>query len=509
MSKATDSVMLLETAQENKQVITEVALDDARLALEKAQLENERLYESISRLDLYLDQQGWSPLNYNSYGPTLIQVQNSSRRCRDMLAMNTWTKRGLNLRTAYIWQGGIHYDNIPSSTDGRSKAVNVQERIDNPINQKYFFGTQAREEREAALYTDGQVFYIGNDEDYTLRTLPIWEITETYRNPDFDSEIWAYRRSWTHFPQGSRTPQTKSRWYFVHEFWDKRVEQISYNGALETVSKTERIFTASVNSQSDWPWGLPDAIAGMAWAEKYTRALQAGLKQQEAMAQIWAQAKANSQAGAQDMAMKIASGGAGGVAITGQNGGITPLSSAGTGYDFDSLRPIIASFAAGVNVSVVALTSDPGAAGSSYGSAQTLEKPESLTASARRAYHVALDKQVLVWMGAPKPEVWFDPILDSTELFREIQGLMFLWNTGLYEAPEMKQMLEGLLGRFAESFEVPDGVLLPNNKDSLPRKDIDTDSGASPAGAPGQGQNSPAGGAGSTLANDTRSDTVA
>jgi len=504
------SVRIIETQQEVEKTLVETQLQGLREDLANSEFKYERMEESLSRLDLYLDKQGWSQDTYGEEGPSLAQVKDASKRIRELTAMNVHVKQGLRLRTNYVWQGGVHYSNIPAKADGRSKGtVNVRERVDNPINQRYFFGVTAREERELSCYADSMPLFRGDDTNFTLRPIPVSEISADYRNPDQTDEVWAYRRSWSHYPQNTVTPTTRDVWYFVDGFLDKRAPTISFNGVSETVSQTERVFGSPVNSATGWAYGVADALAAISWAEQYRIATMSGLRMQEAMAQIWATYKTNSQAGADNAAMKRggSTGGAGQTAAIGAGNEFSPLATAGRGYDFTTLGPVIANFAAGIGVSKVAITSDPSAAGSSYGSAKTLELPEKLSALARQDYHIALDKQVLAWLGAPEAEVWFDPIVEAEGAYREVQAIMMKINSGLFEPKEAKRMMLALGNQFPDKVTVPKGYLTPNNSDSLARLDIDAD-GVAPkptTAAPGQGQANGTGGQGDS--NDVRRDT--
>ena len=503
------SVQIMETQSEIRQNMTETQLREAVDALENARFDNERLQESIGRLDLYLDQQGWSPVQYKEEGPSLEQVKDGSKRIRDMIALNVHVKQGLRLRTNYVWQGGIHYARVPNPTRKNSRDTNVQERIDNPINQRYFFGSNAREERELSCYADSMPIYRGNDDDYTIRPVPIGEITADYRNPDQSDEVWAYRRSWEHYPQGSRTPTTKNIWYFVDGFTDQRTTSIKFDGKSETVSQNERIFGSPVNSAVGWAYGVPDALSAISWAEQYRKGMLSGLRMQEAMAQIWATYKGNTQAGVDNAAVKLGAnrGEGGNVAGIGAGNDFSPLATAGRGYDFNTLGSVIANFAAGIGVSKVALTSDPSAAGSSYGSAKTLELPEKLNALSRRDYHITLDKQVLTWLGAPDALVWFDPIVDPDAAYRDAQAVMLQINSGLFSPEEAKKMMLALTNQFPDVVKVPKGYMIPNNEASKDRADIDADGDPKPTTpAPNQGVGNGTGGQGNS--NDIRTNTI-
>ena len=507
---ATKSQQILETQAQVEQNLLQEALTEAHGALAKSNFQSEVLQEKLSQLDMMMDNKGWSSVSeYDDDGPDLKQIHNTASQARNLLALNTWIKQGLRLRHNFIWQNGIHYTGVPAKSDGRSKTANVQDRIELPANERNFFGEQAREKREAALYTDGFAPYIGNDNTFELQAMPVGQISADYRNPDDSSEVWAYRRTWSHYPQGSADPTVRNEWIFRNGFTDKRTTSIKLNDKVEPVAQDKRIFGTPVNSQTGWAYGLGDCLAAIAWVKMYRDFIVNGFTVTSAMAQIWAVAKSSAQKGAEGAVAAINGGGVGRTASVGVSDSLTPLSTAGQAYAFEKGSAIIAAAAAAIEVSAIALTADTSNAGSSYGSAQTLDLPTRLAMEARRRYHKNLDTEVLIWLGATDDvDVWFVPYFESTEAYRAAQAVKLRWDTGLYTAEQAKAEFEALAGRSAKS-PVPDGVLLPNNEKSLPRNDIDSDTaaGTDPTNATTTGQGQGAGDGDGPRSNDTRDDT--
>ena len=184
------STQIIETQAEIDREMMQNTLREVHDQLSDRNFKLEVLQEKLSQMDLMLENQGWSSISeYGQEGPSLVQVKRASAQIRNLVALNTWIKRGFRLRQTYIWDGNIHYENIPDKDDRRTRQSNVQALIDLPQNQKYFFGHQAREERESALYSDSQAMYLGDDRTKLLRPLYFGEITADYRNPDDGSEI--------------------------------------------------------------------------------------------------------------------------------------------------------------------------------------------------------------------------------------------------------------------------------------------------------------------------------
>lgn len=518
MAKATG---IVQNQAEIAEKMTEKVESDARFAevYNHAQNLQLQLEEQMTSLSLLLDSQGWTELTqYNTDGPQLWQLQEAGRKLRNLAGLNAHMGRGKRQRHAYIWKDGLHHDKVPG---GRQGQTNVQRIIEDPINQANYFGPLAREKQEAALYTNGMYVVVGEDAvrntPKRLRPLPMYQITAHMVNPDDPAEIWALRRSWSsegiiaNEPNqlSSASGDLKHEWIFVHEHKDRETAKVKHKGGDEAVNREKRVFLEMVNVQDGWTWGLPDAIAAMAWADQYRKGTLNGLKMQEALATLAFKLKSQTTRGANAAAAKVAATTEkGGTAAMPDGMDIAALATAGQGYDFDSLRPVLAIVATSLDISVVALSSDPGSAGSSYGAGSLLDLPTRLAMMARREIHVEFEKKVLSWLGAPDARVWFNSLTDGTELYRGVQSILLKWNTGMYAPEEIKTELEALFGHEQIS-AVPSGILLPNNEKSLPRRDIDTDTKApATTPSPNQGQSDGVGGDGNVSGNDIRDDGI-
>jgi len=459
------------------------------------------LQERMVELDRIMGgQENWIPLmSYGDEGPSIEQLVTRSKQIRVAATLNPHVKRGIKLRSSYVWSDQIDYSGVPGMGEsaGRGQA-NVGARIDDPINQRYVFSALAREEREMSLYTDGGFLLIGDETDKTLRPMPISQISGMYTNDDDPSEVWAYRRLW--YTDGGLTPNVE--WIFTDLFKSKAVEAIVYNGVTERVNRRKTLIDGWVNTQPGWALGFPDAGCILEWARIYSEFIKSGKIMTDAMARIWAVAKANSGTGASQVAAKIANGtGFGNVAVGNE---LAPLSTAGKAYDFDAGRALISIVATGIEVSVIHLTSDPGASGSSYGSAATLDLPTRLAVEARRRWHEWYEERILRWLGARNPRAKFPPLVDGAEVYRKTQAIVLKWQTGLYTPEQVKNELQLLLGDPMPS-EIPDGVMIPNNEFSVGRNDIDPM--AATVASPDQGQGNGTGGM-DGLGMDLRNDTI-
>lgn len=453
---------------------------------EEMSAENRELRENLDRLEGMIDK-GWRPwlgTGYDEEGPSLDQIKETSLRNREMMALNPHVGNGLELINSYVWADGVHYEGIPK--DGRG-ASPVRAAVDNPINQENFFNRQARKQRQTAFYCDGTVLYYGDDDTKTIHPVSIQSITDDYRNPEEPSEIWAYRRTWqvkrsTQDSIGRRRTksESKSEWIFIHRFKDEREPKgktIKYNGQDEPIAKNKRMFVKRSNPVVGWAYGLSDVQRGIAWAEDYRRSMLNGETMTASMASIFATMKNNTTAGAANAAVTVGNTTAsGGIAQVGQNNTLQAMATAGQAYDFQKLLPILANFAAGIGVSVIALSMNSGNAGGSYGAARSLDRPEQLSTKTRREYNAELDKEVLLWLGADskKLEIWFDPIIDLTEKYRGEQIAELRLGTGLYKGEDIKRQHAYLDGRDPDKVgPVPAGWLIPQNEKSEMLRQID------------------------------------
>jgi len=416
-------------------------------------------------------------------GMSLAELKDWSGQIRNAQVGNPHIKRGLSLRRSYIWQGGIKYAGIKGAAQGRG--VNVQKLIDQPMNQRNFFGQSARARREGCLYSDSIAFYIGNDKTKKLHSIPLAEITADLRDPDFDEDVWAYRRSWSYKPDGA-TPTMKHVWYFTDTFMEHRTKTVKFAGGREPedVSQTHTIFDQVANSVDGFAYGSPDALAALVWSRIARDLTMDGVTMTHALATFAFKASRKAKpSGTTDSMQLGGSAPAGSTANLGSSNDLVPLSSAGKAYDFDGLRSVVAIIAASLDVSAISLTSDPGSAGAGTTSASTLDLPTRLAMEARRDEHVDFDRRVLLWMGAGDADVFFRAIIDPVDLYRAQQGVALEFGTGLYEAIEAKREFEALKGNDTTNIAVPDGVMLPNNTKTLEDEAKVADASAAKAAA--------------------------
>lgn len=506
-----------------------VELSEERLAALEAVLDREQTINQTLREQLQWNAMlagediGWARIfggGVDRYiGPSLLEMKTWSRKLRDALG-NVHMQRGLRLRTNNIWSGGIHYDEdaLPS---GSGHKVQTKTRIYDPINQRHFFGAGAHFERESALYTDGLYLALGDPSTWTLEPWSIEHVGSIAYHPRRPDEIIAYRLDFQDYTNDTDGVWNRE-WHYVDLYYDMR-DKPGFQFKIQNDEKAPDnrvIFDLHVNTQVGWTFGVPDSLTAYAWAKVYRDFVMNGKVMSDAMAQFAFQVATGTKKETANVAARLAEPSDAGATLVGANS-LVPLPTAGKGYDFDSGRGLLAIVAAALEVSVVALSSDSGAAGSSYGAASTLDLPTRLAMESRRQLHVDFDRRVLVWLNAPADiDVTFTALDDKADVYRELQALILALDSGLYEAAPIEERISDLLQITGNS--VPDGWLIPNNLQSAkaqaalaPKPNPADPNGApAPAGvgkkstaAPDQGKNNAAGKS-DVKGNDLRTDKV-
>lgn len=486
-----------------------------------------QVQEAMNRVNmmLNLEDRGWAEM-YSGVisgddvpGPDLEFVQSVSENAREMSYGSPLISRGLDLRQSYIWSKGVLISAPEESKDNKGKRgpKSRQDKfLSDAKNIRYFLSPEGFKEMEAAAYNDGHYMFLGDDSSHTGHPLPFSEIDGIYLNPDYSGEVWAYRRTYTPNEPGVKNPKSKTVWYYCDTYTGTRNNPEPGNKDA-TVAEGKTLFVKAFNTMVGWPVGTPDALPALKDARAYAEMKNDGRVVSKANAKFVYKVKNNTAAGAQSAAAKISSSqGVGNAAALGNNNDLVSIPQANRSYDFNGLRPIAAQVATALNVSVIHLLSDPGAAGSSYGSASNLDLPTKRAMASRQQEWVEFLERIIRWGTGLKYTVSF-PSLDDPDPYREGQLQTMIWNSGLVHADEARpRMLE--IGGIAPTHDkAPTGVMMPNNEKSLNRSDVDTDSTggssstsvASTAKSPDQGKTNGTGGVSDSSAKDLRNEQMA
>lgn len=480
------------------------------------------LQESFDRLRMLAreDQEWTSLFGDNGDSEFMLRLEDLkawAKKITESVPGAPWIGKGFRARADFVWKDGIQYGNVPSATQGRK---NIQKIIDRPGNRREFFGKAARRKREHNLYTQGIAIWKGDDSSHNLETIPLRQITGELLDPQGRGVIWALLREWSERDLATGRSRPMKKWYFAHEFIDKRVLNITGpDGVRVPVDQKARLFIQHANAVEGYAYGTPDAVAAWIWNAIARDSYMDGRKVTEALTRFAVKATAGSRQAADNVAMQYATADtAGGMAIVGGATDISIMQGAQKGYDFASLRPMLAVVATSLDIPTTLLTSDTG--DDSFASIASLDLPTRLAMQARREEHVELDTQVLEWLGIENPDVQFIPYDAGDEIYRKIQSLALELTNDVITRQEFRDQVDTLLGRASgtvpadaerESYlkakqlakaapkPAPAAAGAPSGQD-------DEKTGTSTA-SPNQGRSNGTGGQ-SGAANDLRKDTI-
>lgn len=450
---------------------------------------------------LQQEDKGWKLLlggkELGDQGPTLDELKEVSKQARDMTA-NPLIDRAVGLRQSYIWSKPpvIPLPDRDPTKPGRKSAL--ERFVTNPRNQASLLGSDAHEKMELAAITDGCFLLLGDKSSKVVRPIPLTEIVDILVHDDFNDEIIAYKRRWEHFNRDTMMTEELTEWVYV-----ENVPQSDRVDSIETLQKGEKVLIATskkyeiidfwANQQVGWALGTPDSLAAIPWARMYVELFNYGRDMTAQLAKFVGKITNKTKAGHQNTGAKLATArGAGKFATMADGNTMEIFGSAGKTYDFAGIRPVAALVATSMEVSVVHLLSDPGAAGSSYGSAANLDLPTKRAVVQRQRSWAAYLERVLKWATAQDVTVTF-PTLDEPDPYREMQTAML-------------PVLHGLVHR---SEARPRAAAIANielTEDGLPELGLDDATVQTPS--PDQGRANGTGGTASATANDQRSDVI-
>jgi hypothetical protein len=354
------------------------------LAIKNAQLVEEQEYlvgkvqeieEDLLRISDAFDRRGTKELSGLSEDDAseipLATVKKIASTSRAMNAMNPFVKRGVESRVAYVWGKGVSFDKV----DG------IQSIIDD--NRRRLFSPQAQQERERVLATDGNLFLAHpnaearGDGETTFRIV-LDQITGCVSNPDDKEEIWYYKREWsvrtTNSTNGEELTKNFTRWYPSMQYaikLEKQGKGLPRRWGKAGVDQNYVIQHETVNKQVGWRWGVPDILPVIFWAKAYKEYLEDNATLVKAYSRLAWQVKLPSGQSGPGIASQLMapptrdplSGelrDVGGTAIGGGGVEMAPLATNASSIDFSKGLPLASAIAAGLEVSLVVITSDGG-----------------------------------------------------------------------------------------------------------------------------------------------------
>jgi hypothetical protein len=404
----------------------EVAVLREQVAVERNN--NELLAESVADLERALAEPGWirflnqADLEFTNEG--LVQLR---AICRLYAIKNPLIKRGLALRSAYVWGQGVEVTarangkNTDNPTEQDVQAV-ISSFLEDPANKRTVTGPEARNVLESSgLGAEGEVFIACFTRPDTgqvqLRTLAPDEIVDVICDPEDESQPWFYLRRWTRqsYDYGSRVHQYEVREQF-YPCIDYRPRSKPVRLGAVPVAWDAPVLHVAVNRQRGWKRGVPDAYAAIDWAKAYKEFLEDWARLMKSLARYaWKATTSGSKATAvkariaQPVSTSEVTGkplSAGATALMSPDTALEAVSKSGATLDAESGRPIAMMVASALGVPVTMLLADPGQTGA-RATAETLDQPTELEMTQRRelwgaAYQRLFQHVILESARAPK-----------------------------------------------------------------------------------------------------------
>lgn len=461
--------------------------------------ENELLKESIEeiRASFAMEDRGWTAIGGlhggdRIAGLSLSEVKSVSKMARTKVAASSLPKHAADLHHGYVFGNGVEIDGTLQEEGKAGRPNGKVAFFQNSINQESVFSGAAKRELQYARFTDGNVIAFCDSSTKQIRRVPISEISDVLVNPDHPDEIWAWLREWTYVP-ATGNPIVRKSWAYTNRFNGTRQESITDSiGDDVKVLPNVTAVDLRANRQVGWVFGIPDATAGLHWAEAYGEVLRYGQIVNESLAKIVYKVVSKTQKGAQAAGLKMAGPGIAQAAVVGEGQDVALVNSSQRSFDFTAARPLAAMAAAAWNISNIDLLSDSSAAGSSYGAAQSLNPGIQNAMNAMREEWTQFYEDVFVACGFTRSVIHW-PDMSKPDAYRMAQELT-LYSIALTD----KEYREKVLDRLDIA---GDANVIPPTLQARSQPPVQ-------AASPDQGQNSPAGSADSTLGNDTRSDAI-
>jgi len=401
---------------------TTVSAAVARATAAEAQVEV--LSESLADLELALEDEGWERLTTAATQQmSRTGLGKAARVARVMAVANPLIKRGLGVRQAYVWGQGVQVAARATGNDQGEQDVNavVQAFLDAPGNRAALTGDQACQENERALGTDGNVFIACFTSPLTgfvqARTIAFDEMVDVLTNPEDRDDPWLYLRQWTERTiTATGAIESGMRQAFYPALTYRPPTRAKTINGVE-VRWDSPVYHLCVNRLDGWSFGIGDAYASLTWARAYRDFLADWVVLVKSLSQFaWRASSKGSKA--QRMRQTLARRPAtttptpgnentvGATVTLGADATLEAIPKTGATIDSESGKPLAAMVAAGLEVPVTVLLSDPGQTGA-RAVAETLDEPLRLAMEQRRAlwgeaYRAILDYVILQAVKAPQ-----------------------------------------------------------------------------------------------------------
>ncbi len=426
----------------------------SRLQEQNSALSNdvEVLKESFADAMLALDDVGWKPLGGDEDATEirLETIKTIAQTTRGLVAINPLIKRGVAVRTTYIWGEGVKFEGVED---------------DDPIltdrtNKKFLFSPQAYAEMEACMATDGQLFTliskakarraVGNTGAPKITRVPMKEITGTISDPLNKEDVWFFRREFMvesqSFATGEKSARSIVSWYPATDYDQTNGKPFNIQG--KPVVWNSAILHNTANKQVGWKWGAPDLMSVIFWTKAYKEFLENSATLVKAYSRFAFKVTAQTKNGVQGASTKVAQQptrdpftgevqGVGGTAVMGMGTSLSTIGRTGGSVDFSAGLPLAAMIAAGLEIPLTSLTADGGS--SNRSAAETLETPTLKAMKARQQLWGGYFERLFDYLGKPNVKVIWGKI-DAGDLLRQMQAIAAAIPLNVLHAEELREL---------------------------------------------------------------------
>jgi len=402
-------------------------------------------------LSLRYEDEGWSAVGrtQETDGFSLKSIKDIAEYAELQTTGNPLLKRGLTLRTSNVFARGLK---IEGTIAPRYDAIIIK-----PINQRSCFNQEAFSRNERELYNKGNLIMAYRKSTKTFFPIPFKEITNSASNPDLTDDVYYYQRTWTEVDLVTGKPNNEPtvKWYPVLE----RAEMPGYRD-VDVISDVQVdldvvVVDIKVNTSIGNLWGVPDVLPALGYAWAHAEYIRDASKLLKALSAIAWKVMGRSKAQTQNASTRIANsrGGAQTVAMT-DGTDMVSMPRAGQ-VNMKDGQAIAGYVASALEVSLIALLSDPGSASGSYGAAATLDGPTANAARARQALWVTFYERVIRAIGLKDVEISF-PNLQEEAQYRVAQTYQAGFVSGAINQQEYRNAFIELTDVQATTTDLPE-----------------------------------------------------
>ena len=374
------------------------------------------LRENLADLQLAIEDRGWEAISTMVDLDFTPKARKALRRlCTSMAIANPLIKRGLIVRTGYVWGQGVQIRALAADATAGQQDVNAVVQAFLDANTATWTGSQAHELHERGLGTAGDVFWCAFTDPLTggvqMRTALPDEVVDIITNPEDRDEPWFYIR---HVPGKVVEPSPAGGARTRGQVLKVAHPALTYRPAVRPrtldgmpIRWDAPIKHVKANAPAGWRFGIPDVYAAVAWARAYKDFLVDWAQLTKALSSIAWQATGGTRSRAQKVAAEVAAASrlpvppvgatastAGGTAVGTPDVKLEAVSKSGATIDADSGKPLAGMAAAGLGIPVTILLADPGVTGA-RAVAETLDLPTLLEMGMRRLLWQAAFTEVL------------------------------------------------------------------------------------------------------------------